>query len=99
MKRPRFYVDFNEMVTDNVVLLSQTDTKRDASGAMIELREGLNVDVYSDDLDEHGNPDALIVSGTVERNDRADWLSRAKWCCRIDSDGIRHQSDLARRTR
>ena len=92
MDRPRIYVDFHEMVEADLVLLSKTDTKKDSSGAMVQLHEGLRVYVYMDDADEHGNPDNLIADGVVERNTSPYW-TYVPWCCRIDEKGIRHESD------
>lgn len=95
MKEPRIPVDFNEMLESNLVLLSQTDTRVDSSGATVVLTEGLSVFVYEEDVGADGQPDYLIASGTVEKNKRdASWGQAAKWCCRIDSQGIRHQSEI-----
>lgn len=90
LDRPRIYVDFNEMVEPDLVLLSQTDIKTDSQGAPVQLAEGLPVHVYMDDPDEHGNPGALIADGVVESNPGQGWAAAAKWCCRIDKNGIRH---------
>jgi hypothetical protein len=94
VKRPSFYVDFNEMVEPNLVLLSQTDVKNDYLGRAVELSEGMQVDLYMDDVDSLGNRDDLVASGTVERNSSQDWSKHVKWCCRIDSRGVRHRSEL-----
>lgn len=93
MNSPRIYVDFNEMLEDNLVLLSQQDTKQDSSGNIIQLHAGLKVHVYMDDVDQAGQRDNLIADGMVERHPGVGWGMVAKWCCRIDSKGIRHESD------
>jgi hypothetical protein len=95
MRRPRIYVDFNELLEEDLVLLSQTDVKPDSSGAPIQLQVGMRVHVYSDDVDEHGNPDNLVADGVVELNTAGGWASAAKWCCRIDRAGIRNESEDA----
>jgi hypothetical protein len=41
--RPLFYVDFNELMEFDVVLLSQTDIKKDVSGNAFRLVEGLPI--------------------------------------------------------
>lgn len=92
MPAPVFYVDFNEMVDDNTVLLSADDSKIDASGVSIQLNEGMPVSIYMDDVDEHGNTDDLVARGVVVRNIQEGWSSHVKWCCRIDRDGIRRRS-------
>jgi len=96
MKHPYIPVDFNEMLEPDLVLLSKTDIKIDASGAVVEFREGLHVQIYEDDIGINGEPERLVADGVVERNrsDR-DWASAAKWCCRIDARGIRHEPAAA----
>lgn len=94
MDRPRIYVDFNEMLEPNLVLLSQTDTKPDSAGVPIPLHEGKVVHVYMDDVDDAGKIDYLIADGVVERHPGVGWGIASIWCCRIDESGIRHVSDL-----
>lgn len=96
MDQPRLQVDFNEMIERDLVLLSQTDIKRDSAGGEVRLREGLIVHVYQEDTDEKGNPDNLIADGVVGRSHGSGWGALARWCCRIDAGGIRHESDLSR---
>jgi hypothetical protein len=91
---PLLYVDFNEMVEPNLVLLSAGDTKNDRFGALVQLREGMPIRIYSDDESADGKPDNLIAQGTVEKNKATGWSSHVKWCCRIDSNGINHESSL-----
>jgi len=93
MKKPCIYVDFNEMVEPNLVLLSQSDTKADTYGNSITLCDGLEISIYMDDLDECGNKDNLIAEGIVEENISEGWSAHVKWCCRINMDGIRHESE------
>lgn len=94
MSRPVFYVDFNEMVDADTVLLSAEDTKVDVSGVIAQLHEGMLVSVYMNDEDENGNIDNLVAEGIVVRNTEAGWSAHVKWCCRIDSNGIRVQSNI-----
>jgi hypothetical protein len=95
---PIFYVDFNEMVDTETVLLSASDFKRDALGRIVSLREGMFVSVYMDDRNEHGVIDNLVAKGVVVRNLRTDWSAPVKWCCRIDADGIRAESEVNKPT-
>lgn len=92
MNKPRIYVDFNELVEPNLVLLSKEDERIASSGERILLFEGLLISVYMDDLDENGVVDNLIAEGVVERNPQDGWSSGVKWCCRIDESGIRNES-------
>ena len=95
MKKPMLYVDFNEMLESNLVLLSVEDIKTDSRGGVVSLHEGLEVIVYMDDSDGNGNADNLVARGVVERNNSTiGWAAHVKWCCRICSGGIRHESEL-----
>lgn len=94
-KEPRIQVDFNEMLESDLVLLSQTDIRVDSSGTTVVLTEGLPVLIYEKDTGANGQLDYLIASGTVEKTEsKASWAQAAKWCCRIDRQGIRHQSEI-----
>lgn len=92
LDKPRIYVDFNEMVERDLVLLSVGDTKRDSEGVSVLLSEGLAIDIYMDDEGVDGRPDALIASGVVEATTGRGWAPHVKWCCRIFEPGIRHLS-------
>ena len=92
----RVYVDFNEMVTPDTVLLGRGDTARDALGNAVHLHAGMPIGVYMEDEWE-GEPDNLIADGTVVPYDLsgpACW-AHVKWCCRIDGQGIRHETEVA----
>ncbi len=84
LDRPRIEVDFNEMVAQDVVLLSREDTQRDSAGKVIEMSVGLRVHLYMHDSDENDVPCFLLATGLVEINDAAGWSSHVRWRCRID---------------
>lgn len=92
MKDARIHVDFNEMLEDDLVLLSKTDFKKDSKGKTIELKEGLPVKIYADDLSSCHKTDNLIANGVVELNTQKHLINETKWCCRIDSKGIYNES-------
>ena len=46
-----------------------------------------------DDTDENGAVDNLVASGTVELNNW-DYFRFGKWNCRINANGIQHESEL-----
>lgn len=87
-----FYVDFNEMLDSDLVLLSKGDTKTATGGLIVSLYEGMPVRVYMDDAGEVG-PNNLVANGYVELNRDTGWSSHVKWCCRIDSNGVRREFD------
>lgn len=95
-ERPLFYVDFNELMEIDVVLLSQTDVKKDVHGTDVNLVEGLPIAIYSDDVGDNGQPDNLVAEGIVIRNKYTRSFPHVRWCCRIGDPGILHQSDLRR---
>lgn len=97
MKEARLYVDFNEMIEDDLVLLSETDFKDDSKGNSIELKEGLNVKIYSDDFSGCGIRDNLIADGVVEINTHGGWTTPVKWNCRINKAGIYNESQNTER--
>ena len=95
MNIPVFYVDFNEMLEENLFLLSVGDEKRNNLGEDICIYEGMMVQVYMDDVNDNGEIDNLIALGVVEKNKKiTGWGKHVKWCCRIDGNGVRHQSEI-----
>lgn len=94
MTVPILYVDFNEMLAPDLVLLSAGDAKKAYDGTVVVLREGMEVEVYMDDPDIDGTPDNLVATGRVEANVDTTWSGRVKWCCRIDAQGIRRRAVL-----
>jgi hypothetical protein len=95
MHTSRIYVDFNEMPSNDEVLLSQGDTTADALGNLVVLIEGMRLAVYSDDQDENGEPDNLIAEGVALRNHHGGWTNTARWLLKVNERGIRHESDEA----
>lgn len=96
MDKARVYVDLNEMVTDDIVLLSKNDTKADSMGRIITFYEGLPVSLYSDDASNNGETDNLIFEGIAIKYDLKsypEWRN-VKWCVRIDWSNLMHESDL-----
>ena len=81
------------MVEPNLVLLSASDLRADVNGEYVFLTDGMSVNLEMQDFDSDGNKDHLIASGSVELNTFRGWASHVKWCCRIDTNGIRHSSD------
>jgi hypothetical protein len=86
----RIYVDFLKVDDDGRLILSCSGTMRDLVNYGIELKDGLTLTFYSDDADDNGNPDELIVQGTVQY----DQPSR-RWVAVIDWNSIKHVSDYS----
>lgn len=94
MSRPVFHVDFNELLEPDLVLLSRTDIRQAKDGHAIALAQGMPVRIWDGDVDAHGNRDDLIAEGVAMRNTHGGGSRHVRWCCRIDANGIRHQSDI-----
>ena len=96
LTKARIYVDFNEMVTHDIVLLSKDDTRADSLGNTVTFYEGMPISIYADNLDNNGDVDNLIAEGIAIKYDLSNYPTwqHVKWCCRIDEDSIKHESDL-----
>jgi hypothetical protein len=89
----KFKADFNGIFGD-ILCLSHKETCTDEKGNPVVVCEGMRVLAFDEDQDEDGNRDDLIATGIVARS--PEWLRRegSVWCLKIDSQGVRHQSDL-----
>jgi hypothetical protein len=89
---PRLAVDFNELVADDLVLLSKADRVVAADGTEVLLRNGLPVVAYEHNKYGDGTTEYLYAEGVAEVNDpeaNGAWTRAAKWCCRFKG-GVRH---------
>ncbi|MGQ0762690.1 MAG: hypothetical protein ACT4OT_11860 [Acidobacteriota bacterium] len=93
MANPKLRADFNGLFGD-VLCLSHGDSCVDANGATVQLTAGMEAIAFDEDADETGKRDDLLASGVVEPS--PDWLScnGSKWVLKIDSNGVRHESEL-----
>lgn len=94
MNSPRLRADFNGLFGD-LLCLSHHDTCQDEFGNTVPLRAGMVVTAYDEDINDAGEHDDLLASGTVEPS--PDWLqcNGSRWALKIDAKGVRHQSDDA----
>jgi len=83
----RFNVDFNELIEPDLIMLSQTDLRKDVAGVSVLLVEGLAVEVQEDNLYADGSHEVLFARGLAEANTTGQW-SHVKWLCRIDAEGV-----------
>jgi hypothetical protein len=65
----------------------------DETGRAVVLHAGMRATAIDPD-GEDGKPDNLLASGIVEPS--PEWLQcrGSKWVLMIDSNGVRHESDL-----
>jgi hypothetical protein len=87
---PRLYADFQNLDDENRIRLNTVGTLRDLSRLGIELAVGMEITLYTDDADESGQPDDLMVDATVQysSNDN-NWVAAADW------SSLRHASEDA----
>jgi hypothetical protein len=86
--KPRIYADFNNLDDENRVRLNTRGSAQDLTRLGVQLSDGLEVTLYTDDADEHGRPDDLCVEGVVRRSHLAD-----DWVAEVDWRSLRHSSD------
>jgi hypothetical protein len=87
MVKPRIYADFHNADSLGRLRLNCVGTVEDLSQQQVELREGLLLTLYSDDLDDTGQLDELLVDGIVSFSE-----DEHCWVAVIDWAAIRHAS-------
>ncbi len=88
MVKPRVYADFHNADSQGRVRLNCDGTIEDLSRQQVELRDGLVLALYSDDADDQGQLDELLVDGVVTFSEQ-----ERCWVATIDWPAIRHASD------
>ena len=96
MANPRVYADFQNLDDENRLRLTCAGTRRDLERQGIELREGMNLTLYTDDATDDGQPDELLAEGVVHYDSAENC-----WVAAIDWNAIRRKSNptaIPRRT-
>jgi hypothetical protein len=88
MTTPKVYADFHNADAQGRVRLNCIGTMEDLAQQHIELCEGLLLTVYSDDLDDKGRLDELLVDGVVSFSQEEHC-----WVATIDWAQIHHASE------
>ncbi len=88
MVKPKVYADFHNADPQGRLRLNCIGTLEDLAQQQVELREGLMLSLYSDDLDDKGQLDELLVDGVVSFSEEEHC-----WVAAIDWAAIRHASD------
>jgi hypothetical protein len=89
MFKPKIYADFHNADSEGRVRLNCVGTIEDLAQQQVELREGLLVTLYADDLDGAGKLDELLVDGVVSFS-----MNEQCWVATIDWSAIHHVSDV-----
>jgi hypothetical protein len=93
LKATRIRADFNGLFGD-MLCLSHEETCPDAEGNLVTFREGMSETAFDKDIDEFENRDDLIACGTVEHSPESLRCHGSRWILRIDSNRVRHESEL-----
>ena len=88
MVNPRIYADFHNADRQGRLRLDWVGTLEDLSRQQVQLREGLALVLYSDDLDRQGRPDELQTEGVVTFSPEENC-----WVAAIDWNSIHHASE------
>jgi hypothetical protein len=91
MFKPRIYADFHNADSQGRIRLNCIGTIEDLSKQKVTLRAGLPLTLYSDDLDDKGQLDELLVDGIASFSEEEHC-----WVATIDWAAIRHASDTQR---
>ena len=87
MATPKIYADFQNLDDFNRLRLTCAGTLEDLERHGILLHEGLALTFYTDDADEDGRPDDLLVDGVVSFSE-----NEHCWVAAIDWSAIQHAS-------
>jgi hypothetical protein len=90
MSKPNIYADFHNADSQGRLRLNAVWTLEDLSRQRVELHPGLQLTLYSDDLDDQGQLDELLVEGVVSYSEEEHC-----WVASVDWAAIRHASDRA----
>ncbi len=88
MIRPKVYADFHNADSQCRLRLNCVGTIEELAQQHIELREGLLLTLYADDLDDMGQLDELLVDGVVSFSEEEHC-----WVAAIDWSAIHHASE------
>jgi hypothetical protein len=96
MNRPHFEIDFNKVYPTNIppghdlIHLSYVEKPRDRAGNEVELFDGMEIYVYTEDVDNLGRPCIMIALATAISNPNEFDLTSGrsisvKWMCQLAS--------------
>lgn len=91
MKTPiLIYADFMKNVDENRLILVCHGTFKDLERNNVTLETGMKLVFYSDDADDDGNQDDLVVEGFVEYDEK-----KQRWTAKISWEDIKNISQLS----
>ena len=91
MTAPRVFVDFQNADAQGRLRLNCAGTLDDLSTQKIELKEGMSLALYEDDVSDTGEPDEILVQGTAAYS-----KEEGCWVAVIDWNAVKHASELSK---
>ena len=88
MQKPKVYADFHNADAQGRLRLNCLGTTDDLARQAITLHDGMALTLYSDDADEKGQLDELLVDGVASFSNEENC-----WVATIDWSAIHHASD------
>lgn len=80
MTTPQIYADYGNADLLGRVRLNCVGSLEDLSEQGIELREGLHLVLYADDVDERGEPAQLVTEGVISfSKEEHCWVATVDW--------------------
>jgi hypothetical protein len=80
MKLPEIYADFNNLDDDGRIRLTTVGSITDIARLGIQLRDGLELVLATDDADDAGNRDDVLADAVIRYNevDKC-WVAQVNW--------------------
>lgn len=75
--KPRLYADFHSLDDENRVRLDAVGTVADLARRGLQLADGLQLTLWTEDADESGRPDDLLVDCVVRHGAGGQWVAEA----------------------
>ena len=94
LDKPRIYADLNGGYRDGelyIVRLDSHATQSDLQKRGVPVREGAEIEFWTDDGDSDGNPDPLLFTGTLHLDENIrQWVAVTKWAGFRSASELRH---------
>ncbi|MHC4433582.1 MAG: hypothetical protein ACYTBS_17215 [Planctomycetota bacterium] len=91
---PKIQTDFMGFLAADLLCLAHCEAPLDHAGSPVELSAGMYVIAFDEDVNADGEPEFLVVSGSVESSPPEVQHRGSIWSLRVDSRGVRHLSSL-----
>ncbi len=100
LDKPRIYADLNGGYREGefyIVRLNSSATQDDLQKQGVLIREGSEIAFWTDDGDDKGNPDPLLFTGKLHRDeDSHQWVAVTEWAGFRSASELRHTYETNR---